>query len=568
MDLDCLVATTYSASLNTVLTLPAAMLLDGPDGSDRKPDTFTAADLAALKRVCSRTTIFCQGGAIHPAERLSPAIIEAEEMVQQVTAPNGGSFHPKVWVMRFRQGTGKSLLRVAVMSRNLTGDDSWDTGIVLESGGVLPKAARNDLGALLRMLPARCVRALPKKRLDLIEALALEVEKVKWKAPADVGGPTFHVTGNEPDSGWVQPPSDRLAILSPFLSVRAVRTLARSTKARPLIVSRKDAFDDCWSALHDQFERKMVLAAPDEANEGGRAPQLHAKMLIWERRKRVHLAIGSMNATNAALEGRNVEFMVSLDCTKAMNGSVDALLDHNNLGNVLEDFAPDPDRVSSDTPPDDRAARAYLLDADLHIQCEPTDAGWQISLVPCTSYTDIISYLPNLRFRPVTLANVRQTSCDQALADGRPATLPFLIDLAQVTGFISFEADGRDGPIAFVLNLEVRGVADEDRRHAALKSLLPDERSFDDFLRILLGDFAALAAMTPGLDADQHPTAWRSGGHVGLLELLVRCAADDPDRLQSIRKTLEAFQPDEFESVTSPDFRRLWESLLEITDPA
>ena len=442
------------------------------------------------------------------------------------------------------------------------------TGIVLESGGVLPKAARNDLGALLRMLPGRCVRTLPQNRLDLIEALALEVEKVRWKVPADVGRPAFHLTGDKTEGGWVQQPSDRLAILSPFLSVRAVKTLARSTKARPLIVSRKDAFDDCWSALHDQFERKMILAAPDAESGGGRVPQLHAKMLMWERRKRVHLAIGSMNATNAALEGRNVEFMVSVDCTKAMNGSINALLDHSNLGNVLEDFAPDPDRVSSDTPPDDRAARAYLLDADLHIQCQPTDAGWQVSLVPSTRYPDIISHLPNLRFRPVTLANVQQTSCGLALANGQPATLPFPVDLAQITGFISFEAYGCDGPIAFVLNLEVRGVADEDRRHAALKSLLPDERSFDDFLRILLGDFAALAAMTPGLDADHHQTVWKSGGHVGLLELLVRCAADDPQRLQSIRKTLDAFQPDEFESITSPDFRLLWESLLEITDPA
>ena len=34
--------------------------------------------------------VFCQGGAIHPAELIPPSIIEAEGMVHQVAAPNGG----------------------------------------------------------------------------------------------------------------------------------------------------------------------------------------------------------------------------------------------------------------------------------------------------------------------------------------------------------------------------------------------------------------------------------------------------------------------------------------------
>jgi hypothetical protein len=60
--IDVLIACTYSASLDTVLSLPTAMLADLPGMAKRKPGIFTAVELAALKRVCDRTLIFCQGG--------------------------------------------------------------------------------------------------------------------------------------------------------------------------------------------------------------------------------------------------------------------------------------------------------------------------------------------------------------------------------------------------------------------------------------------------------------------------------------------------------------------------
>lgn len=562
-ELDCLLVTTYSASLDTVLTLPAAMLVDRIDGTG-KPGAFTPADLAALKRVCSRTAIFCQGGAIHAAERVPPAIIEAEQMVHEVKAPGGGNFHPKTWIMRFRRlGSGASLLRVAILSRNLTGDRSWDAGIVLESGAALAKAERNDLGDLVRLLPRCCEKPLPRDRLALVEQLADEVERVKWRVPNGLRKPSFHLVGGQPGQGWRQPESDRLAILSPFLTPRAVKLLAKSTGAMPFIVSRRDTLEQCWPALEARIERKMVLAAHNDA-DGPRPTQIHAKILLWERRGRTRLAIGSMNATTAALSGRNVEFMLSADCTALVgDAGVGAILDSEHLGSVVEDFAPEPGAVTAEPPFDDRPARAYLLAAQLHLDCIDTGQGWELRLIPCGPLGEVETLLPNLRFRPVTLAAKRAGRCGEALARGAPAALPGTVPLAELTGFTAFEADGRDGPIAFVLNLEVRGVADEERRRAALKTLLPDERSFSDFLRILLGDYSGLENSTTVGAAGGAAADWHMAGEAGLLELLVRCAADEPDRLASIEQTLKAFDPEEFELVTTSDFRQLWAAVLE-----
>lgn len=576
MELDCLVATTYSASLDTVLSLPAAMLVDGADDRIRKAGTFSPADLAALRRVVSRTMVFCQGGAIHPAELVPPSIIEAEGMVHQVAAPNGGSFHPKVWIMRFRrEDLSRTLLRVAVMSRNLTGDRSWDAGVVVESGSALPKRESNDLGDLLRLLPALCREPLARDRAALLEELAVEAESVRWKLPTEVGRPAFHLIGGVPGAGWSQPPSDRLAIVSPFLTATAVERLAKTTGETPLIVSRRDALEACWPSLEGRFARTLVLSPPegtgDDTGEdavgtfnGGRSPLLHAKILIWEARGRVRMAIGSMNATGAAVSGRNVEFMVSLDCTKAIgDAGVEGLLDKRHLGSVLDDFAPEPHAERVAPPFDDRPARSYLLNAGLHLSCAEAADGWYVDLVPKAPQVDIHDLLPGLRFRPVTLAAVRAGACAEELAAGKPARLPGALELSQITGFVFFEADGPDGPIAFTLNLQVRGVADEERRQAALRSLLPDDRSLTLFLRVLLGDFDPLGT-PPGPPGDGgSPAQWGPVGRSGILELLVRCAADEPTRLRSVEQTLSAFSEAELRMVTSTEFRALWAAILE-----
>lgn len=562
--LDCLVATTYSASLDTVLSLPAAMLVDGADGFRREAGIFTAADLAGLKRICGRTAIFCQGAAIRPAERMPPAIIEAEEMVHEVSAPNGGSFHPKVWVMRFKHGeTNRSLLRAAIMSRNLTGDASWDAGIVLDSNVASAELKANDLGALLRLLPGRCHRPLDAERRAMLLKLAEEVETAKWKMPAGIGAPTFHLVGNQPGRPWSQPKSERLAVISPFLTPGAIKTLARSADARPLLVSRPLALDRCWPVISGRFDRPMVLAPPGELTEAASTNGIHAKILLWENRSKVRMAVGSMNATSSAISGQNVEFMVSFDCTRAVGAAgIDTLLERSSLGSVLDDYEPEPASAPPPQPFDDRPARAYLLAAQLHLACSLGEAGWELSLVPQAPYPDVGALLPHLRFRPATLASARGGACGDALSAGEAARLPGTLELAEITGFTVFEADGPEGPVAFVLNLEVRGVEDMARRHAALKALLSEKRSFSDFLRTLLGDFQMLETIAGTDDAQGQAASWRPAGQSGLLEMLIRCAADEPARLQSIKETLNAFSPDELASVAPPEFLQLWSEVL------
>lgn len=557
---DALAACTYSAALGTLLSLPVAILADvagALPGSGR----FSQLQLAALKRAGQRTLVFCQRGAIHGAERLPPTVIEAESLLHEVTAPGGGAFHPKVWLVRFLTEDGEPRLRLAVTSRNLTGDGSWDAGLVMDSKGGRG-SGDTAVGDLLRALPARCARPLTPAQSRLLRDLADGADRAAWRTPPGSSRLALHLIGM--GETWAPPPSDRLIVASPFLHTAALDALAAASKRPLMLVSRPDALDRTWGAAVAHYERRCVLAAP--ALEDAAPPgELHAKIYAWDRGRRSGVAVGSMNATNPALNGSNVEFMAELDCTARLGGAgVGALVDRGEFAAMLEEYAPPAGQEVSDEPPDDRAARRALWGCDLFLSCEASDDGWRVALdaerpLPAA----LAGQFPKLSFWPATLARAEAAHCLAALLGGRPAAFPRPLTLSEITGFVTFEADAIGGERSyFTLKLEVRGVSDEARREAALRTLVPDTGSFVDFVRVLLGDAAPLEAET-GAGEGWGPAAGAAGGPVsGLLELLIRCVADDAARLDAVKETLESFSGAERASVVPREFLSVWEGLL------
>ncbi|MGN6819519.1 MAG: phospholipase D family protein [Sphingomonas sp.] len=557
---DALVVCTYSAALDTVLSLPGAIVTDLLGTRKDGKQQFGPSDLAALKGICDRTMVFCQAGGIHAASMLPPAIIEVEPMVYEVVAPNGGAFHPKLWVMRFIDEKERSTVRVAVLSRNLTGDRSWDIGLVAEGrpGAVSTEC---EVSLLLRKLPGLGRRTVAASHLAILEELAEQAARVAWRMPGHLGKPRFQAIGIRADDQWKQPPSDRLLLLSPFLAASALGDLTKDSKDAMAIISRPDAIDRCWPEVSKQFRRIMVLDPPAEG--GSSSAALHGKALIWERGARVFAAVGSMNATRSATAGLNVEFMVSFDCTAEVGAEgIDHLLGHKSLGAVAQDYAPADPSAALTKPFDDRRAKKVLTEADLKLFCEREADGWRVSLVPGGPLgPDVRKHLPSLRFRLATMASNRGALCGDRLARGESVALPGMVELKQITGFVTFEAGSEDRAVAFCLNIPVEGIDAAERSAAVVRDLLPDRAGFYDFVRGMLGDLAGRGGDGGGGEWEGAGPGWSSGPRPGLLELLVRTAADDPETLSSIRRTLDALEPGRLEAIAPAGFMRLWAQL-------
>src|SRR5580700_5687317 len=91
-------------------------------------------ELPSLKRSAAPPTGFRSSANKDGfARRTYPHVLYGllESSVVQVTAPHGGVFHPKIWVLRFKRAghVEDVVLRVLILSRNLTGDRSWDLSL-------------------------------------------------------------------------------------------------------------------------------------------------------------------------------------------------------------------------------------------------------------------------------------------------------------------------------------------------------------------------------------------------------------------------------------------------------
>jgi hypothetical protein len=127
--IDQAVLTTYSLDLDVLLALPLAVLAQSDQSIEQLLEDPLLL-LEALREAGDRVHVFVDEGGIAIPHTSRALYALLERSVHPVRAPNGGAFHPKLWVVRFANESGSTLLRAAVSSRNLTFDRSWDVALV------------------------------------------------------------------------------------------------------------------------------------------------------------------------------------------------------------------------------------------------------------------------------------------------------------------------------------------------------------------------------------------------------------------------------------------------------
>ena len=153
--LDRAIATTYSLDLITLLSLPLSFALLDITNDEGKLIRNPVALLHALRTYADRLTIFCHAGGIAVPAQRHPLYAHLEDAIIPVRKA-GGAFHPKIWVLRFTSAGEPVHYRFLCLSRNITGDPSWDTLLTLD-GEVADRqrafAKNHPLADFLHALP-------------------------------------------------------------------------------------------------------------------------------------------------------------------------------------------------------------------------------------------------------------------------------------------------------------------------------------------------------------------------------------------------------------------------------
>jgi len=566
------IGTTFSMDPSVLLTVPVHLALLGGHGGRATADGL--AVLESIRRLANRITVYAQRGRLQVPSPPNPLYGLLESMTVEVNAPRGGVFHPKLWVLRFVAPDSEAvLLRLMVLSRNLTLDRSWDVALTLEGTPTGRRQANNrDLGELLAALPSWAVQPVSEDRQDQALRLGDELRRTRWELPPGFDTVSFHVMGRR-KAVWRPAPSDRLAIISPFCTDDALNALRRRTQCAAALVSRPDALFALSPKTRAGFGRCLLLddaAETEDGEDGGDVGPdtvgLHAKVYVFERGSKTHVLLGSANATSAALlAARNVEVLAELTGPKSRVGDVDALLGAEGLGEVLVDVIVPPEPLESNAAAQAaeaalEAARTALARSLLRLDCaEGSDGTWCLRLEglgePCEGVAHAKAW-------PITVhvehaAQLWLNDDDHTVAFGG-------LGAASITGLIAFElvAAGHDLSLRFVLNLPVEGLP-EARDTAILQTVVRNREGFLRYLLLLLGELGG-SENSDDEGNDGLMGAWRDGDGavVALLEELVRAYSRSPARLREVRSVVERLTAAPMasqEAIIPPGFLELWQ---------
>ncbi len=567
-ELDFALLTTYTLNLETALALPLGMVAQ-VDGGLEELLTDPLLLLEALRRAGERIHVFVDRAGIAIPRRRRDLYAMLEPSLHPVRAPGRGAFHPKVWILRFLSEEKASLIRVAILSRNLTFDRSWDIALATEASPSPRRrtAASRPLAEFVRRLPDMASATLNSDAARQIRTLADQVSRCRFPAPEGFSDRpvAFHVLGmNARRDPW-RPIADGYYTLAvaPFVGPKALDAIVRMGDGERMLVSTREELDRLPDEALSAWNRVCVLsdAALDEPEDGGagRPSGLHAKMLAVEHGWDVTWFVGSANLTMSAFTGRNVEVMAAVTARKGRrNGKsghgIERFLE-SGFETLCEPYRrgeAEPDRPEIvEALRNLEAARDALLDAGLRIVCSPSGDAWAWTLegppdLP-TGNVDIAAW-------PISVAE------DQAPSLRFPST--WTLPVQRLTALVAFRlhvpVDGADD-LRFTLRLPVEGMP-EDRMHHLLRSLIDNPERFLAFLRALLGGLDGLVDWARGDSGESDGAGWGLGPDDDtLLEDLVRTAARDPARLEPVRRLIDDFcKTEEGRRIVPDDFLRLW----------
>lgn len=565
--LDRGIATTYSLDLETLVAASLALNLDQTLEGDLRGERI--ALLESLDRLKDRLVVFYQRGNLKVPANFNRLFMLLEPMLVPAVAIDGpqgayASFHPKVWVLRFRplDETLPGRLRLLVLSRNLSFDRSWDLAVCLD-GVELRRGGNGDphLQDFLRTLPAF------GRHRDVVDDLCESLGAVDWTLPDPFKARVAEMAmlPGGPGRGDVEAAVpfalgeaiDELLVVSPFVDAGAtslLQELGRRTRGQKTLISRADTLDAIGA---DELRGWNVRSLSDRVVDGEEQLQkensaqqdLHAKLVVAQVGGRAIWHVGSANMTHAAFgkiggtpSPRNVEFMLRL-CGDTKRVGPAKLLEEWSTSNVFEPHL-------FDEPCDQPGERSGPVRELIHAL---TSARWGLHAIEGEtgdfSVTLSIDPLPTV---PPGFEVRVGLLCRPALQVLAPMLSWGRLKLTDVSPFVPVEVacPGSQGSHCFAIQASFSTELFERRQQALFKEIVDTPDKLLRYLGLLL-DVGATKANWMRADGKRDDAdVFGLDGRGGLYEQLLRAASRAPDRLA---RTLQVFERMRREKVPIPD---------------
>lgn len=581
---DHAVATTYSLDFETALAIPIAIVFRDAENRDEMLRSPLAL-LQSVERMAGRMAIYCDRGRIKETRPNAARLMALyEKTITEVSAPGGGAFHPKLWCIRFQpEKKGEPVrLRLAILSRNLTNDRSWDLALSLD-GTVREEIceANDPVVRLLRTLPKLADKATRPPPPRFLPSLLQDLEHCWWDdLPAGASRVSFAINGLDAQ-GWSLARGQRLAILSPFVSNGALKKLSEGydTSSACQLVARAEELDRIKPTIRNLFEIQTLDDRATEYEEEDRDEAisrdldgLHAKAYLVERGSNLQIHLGSANATTAALlttsRGRtqNVEIMATLEGPKARMGTIQDVLFSDGFQRLLTSYKPSEppkqdDAAAAEEELEELRGRIAALPLDLHCSQAGDTIGLELELADGLGQVEIPEGV-SCYIRAITVPNERGHDVARLLAGADVRISLGAVPLGHVNRWLGVRLRHEQAKVelGFTLGARLIGLP-EGRDAAVLRAHIANAENFFRYLSLLLGSLGEgsfLESETAG--EGQWLRRFGQGG-TSLLEPMIRALVLEGEELGEIDQLLKRLEdPNSGESIVPKEFLALWDS--------
>jgi hypothetical protein len=578
-DLDFAVGTTYSLDLDALVGASLALgLSEEMDSVLMNNPVFL---LEALRRTGDRVALFCEGGQILKPNRVTSLFMLLEKMVFSVTMPKRRthaaypSFHPKFWLIRYRNEEKESVYRVVVLSRNLTFDRSWDITYYMDGRVKEHITDKNEpLRDFLRFLATQTsadengkskrkeiralIRELPFVHFEPAEKEFRDFEFIPSGIKRAAGG---HYRFDETD--LFQDTFHEILIMSPFLSSSIIRdfndrnAISPIQGSRYMLITREMSLrrlnpEDISNFRIYTMKDKIIdgETAISEENIETKRQDIHAKLYMKNKSSNSDLYIGSLNATHNAVHC-NVEFMLRLNAKKYylnMDKLTASLFSSDEENNPFQEITLD-NAIIDDDDDETNALDAVIKEINRSkpraVVQEDVDEFFSVNV----DFTSLDLKDFTVQVKPLF---------SNRSADFAENIVFTKLRLMQLSKFYVVSVSDDKRTIERIIVIPTDGLP-ENRENAIVTSIVKDKDSFYRYIAFLLDDDPILTALEIGMPegcgtGSSNRTAYEMPA---LYEKLLQTAANNPRKFKDIEQLMNTISEDD---IVPEDFKELYDT--------
>lgn len=580
--------------LAAALAVPVALSFqeweDETEGGEKS--LAPVAILDAVRRHAGKLTVVAEAGRIAVPRKPQSLLPLLEGAIHTVTK-SGGTFHPKVWVLRYvsaNEALEEIRYRVICSSRNLTFSRAWDAAVVLD-GRIEQDGTADEGGELAGFIEgvSDMIEASPtgldRLRAEKLRLMAEECRNVRFELPDGVDAVSMHAIGFGQDFDF-RPASktNRRLTVSPFLGDSVVGELAGPGST---LISRQEELDALPVNPLDNHEAVYVLSDLTDAESGEGQPVgddlsgLHAKVFVEDRGWSSRMVVGSANASAKAFEN-NIEFVITLEGSMKRIGAK-AILGDSKTGllKVLNPYVrnelPEEDAESKEAERAVEQAVRVLARTAFELGITPAsgaDRGVYDLTLRATDESPVLPEAAEIHCRPISLDRERLVTL---LPETEYVATWHRVPTPRVTSLIAFEITAGQGKAkssdSFVAKVQLADPLPQDRDVAITRQLISSRERLLGYLAFLLadpivesGDFALIDAFAPEEPGPpgSDPTSGLAQASFPLMEKMVQAVDRNPASLDQIAGIIEELRKSEDGRDLLPEgFEQIWEPVYE-----